>query len=335
MIQVEKLTKKFGSIAALDEVSFEIQKGEVVGLLGPNGAGKTTTMRILTGAMPPTSGSVRVAGHDVAAEPIQVKRHVGYLPEVPPLYPEMRVRAYLRFVAELKGVPKSKRGERVERALAQCWLEDRAQQPIEQLSKGYKQRVGIAQAILHRPDLLILDEPTSGLDPRQIIEVRQLVRELAGEHTVVLSSHILSEVGAVCERVVVVNRGRVVATDTVEELARRFGGGAAIQLVVDGPTDAVRSALAQVDGVVSVADPRPVEALGAGCWSYAVGADAGSDPRSELANVVVGGGWKLIELARPEIGLEEIFLKLTESSTSDAEGGSGPTFADTTSTKAA
>ena len=248
-------------------------------------------MRILTGAMPPTSGVVQVAGHDVARQPLTVKRLVGYLPEVPPLYPEMRVRAYLRFVAELKGMRKSERAAAVDRALTLCWLEDRAEQPIEQLSKGYRQRVGLAQAILHSPDLLVLDEPTSGLDPRQIIEVRQLIRELAGEHTVILSSHILNEIAASCERIVVVHKGTVVATDTVEALTKRFSGGQQIVLQVRGEVDAMRRSLQAVAGTDSVSlvdDTEP------GCWRCEVATPADRDLRSQLAAAIVNGGWSLL-----------------------------------------
>ncbi len=310
MIHVEGLSKIFGTVPALDRVSFDVAPGEVVGLLGPNGAGKTTTMRILTGAMAPTTGVVEVAGHDVAKEPLQVKKRVGYLPEVPPLYPEMRVAKYLHFVAELKRVPRSQRHERVEKALAQCWLEDRADQPIEQLSKGYRQRVGLAQAILHEPDLLILDEPTSGLDPRQIIEVRQLIRDLAGEHTVILSSHILSEIAASCQRLIVMNRGRVVATGSVADLAQRFEGGDKIVLQARGDLDALRAAIRSVSGVQQVVileDPAVPEG-----WRCEIVGPTKVDIRPQLAAAIVKGGWELIGLSRTELSLEEIFLRLTE-----------------------
>lgn len=310
MIHVDELTKVFGTVPAIDRISFDIKAGEVVGLLGPNGAGKTTTMRILTGAMPPTSGLVEVGGHDVAKTPIQVKKRVGYLPEVPPLYPEMRIAKYLHFVAELKGIPKAQRAARVEKALAQCWLEERADQPIEQLSKGYRQRVGLAQAILHEPDLLILDEPTSGLDPRQIIEVRQLIRDLAGDHTVVLSSHILSEIAASCERLIVMNRGLVVATDSVDNLSHRFKGGEKTVLQVRGDIDVLRGALSSfigVDEVVILEDTTASE-----CWRCEVTGPPDQDIRPQLASLIVNGGWELVGLSRTELSLEEIFLRLTE-----------------------
>jgi len=312
MIHVENLVKLFGSVPALNDISFDVGDGEVVGLLGPNGAGKSTTMRILTGAMPPTFGTVEVAGHDVRTAPLEVKKRVGYLPEVPPLYPEMRVAAYLRFVAELKGVPAKLRADRVDKALAQCWLEDRADQPIEQLSKGYRQRVGLAQAILHDPDLLILDEPTSGLDPRQIIEVRQLIRELAGEHTVMLSSHILSEIAASCERLIVMSRGSVVATDSVTALTRRFSGHEQVVLQVRGDADAIRRAVGTVPGVGDVTmidDPMP------GVWRCEIDGPTDEDIRPRLAAMVVNSGWELVGLTRTELSLEEIFLRLTEMTT--------------------
>ncbi len=314
MIHVENLAKRFGSIAAVDNISFDVEAGEVVGLLGPNGAGKSTTMRILTGAMPPTEGIVQVAGHDVATTPLEVKARVGYLPEVPPLYPEMKVRNYLRFVAELKRVPRKERAGRVDSALARCWLEERADQPIEQLSKGYKQRVGLAQAILHDPDLLILDEPTSGLDPRQIIEVRQLIRDLAGDHTVVLSSHILSEIAASVERIIVINQGRVVAADSVDRLAQRFSGGEHVTAQVRGDVDALRRMLPNVAGVASatvVDDPE------AGVWRCDLVAEPDIDIRAGAAASIVKAGFELVGMSRSEMGLEEIFLRLTEQGTND------------------
>ena len=226
----------------------------------------------------------------------------------------MHVRAYLRFVAELKGMPKSERAAAVDRALTLCWLEDRAEQPIEQLSKGYRQRVGLAQAILHSPNLLVLDEPTSGLDPRQIIEVRQLIRELAGEHTVILSSHILNEIAASCERLVVVHRGKVVATDTVEALTRQFSGGQKIVLQARGDVDAMRRALQAVvgaDNVALVDDTEP------GCWRCEVDTSADRDLRAQLAAAIVNGGWELIGMSRTELSLEQVFLRLTEEPDSD------------------
>ncbi|NKB87564.1 MAG: ATP-binding cassette domain-containing protein [Acidobacteria bacterium] len=316
MIHVENLVKRYGSNAAVDGVSFDVAAGEVVGLLGPNGAGKSTTMRILTGAMPPTDGIAEVAGHDVVEAPLDVKSRVGYLPEVPPLYPEMKVRSFLKFVAELKGVPRRDRKARVESALSRCWLEERADQPIEQLSKGYKQRVGLAQAILHDPELLILDEPTSGLDPRQIIEVRQLIRDLAGDHTVVLSSHILSEISASVQRVVVINEGKVVAADSVDELSRRFGGGDQVTVQVRGDADALRRMLPSLPGV---ADARIVEDVESDVWRCDLSAAPDTDVRPRVAAAVVNAGFELIGMTRREMGLEEIFLRLTDEVNQDAD----------------
>lgn len=318
MIQVENLTKVFGSIPVLGDVSFSVHGGEVVGLLGPNGAGKTTAMRILTGAIPPSSGTVRVAGHDVTQAPLEVKRRVGYLPEVPPVYPEMRVRSYLRFVAELKGVPKARRRERVEWALGQCSLENRADQPIEQLSKGHRQRVGLAQATLHDPDLLVLDEPTSGLDPRQIIEVRDLIRELSGEHTVVLSSHILSEIAASCERLIVMSQGRVVASDSVQRLSERFIGVGKVRLLARGPLDALHDAVRAVDGVDGLTDHQDPAT---GAWRLEITGPPDSELRPRIAAAVVEAGHELLALEHEELSLEAIFLRLTEDDEVAADDG--------------
>jgi ABC-2 type transport system ATP-binding protein len=310
MIHVQNLVKLFGSVPALNGVSFDVAAGDVVGLLGPNGAGKSTTMRILSGAMPPTAGVVQVAGRDIRQAPLEVRRSVGYLPETPPVYPEMRVAAYLRFVAELKGVPSAQRPGRIEKALAQCRLEDRADQPIEQLSKGYLQRVGLAQAILHDPDLLLLDEPTSGLDPRQVVEVRQLIRELAGEHTVILSSHILGEIAASCERVIVMSRGNVIAADAVDALTQRFSSHQQIVLHVRGDGDELRDTIGRIDGVERLVlsnDPGKVDT-----WRCELTGPIDRDVCPQLARLVVEGGWDLLGMTRTELSLEEIFLRLTE-----------------------
>src|SRR5271165_25067 len=224
MIQVEGLTKRYARNVAVDNISFSVDKGDIVGFLGPNGAGKTTTMRVLTCFLPPTSGTASVAGFDVFEKPMEVKKRIGYLPETPPLYPEMEVGDYLRFVGKLKGVPSSDLEKRVNEVAERCSIAPEKTKLISKLSKGYRQRVGLAQAIIHNPDVLILDEPTSGLDPHQIIETRALIKSLAGEHTIILSTHILSEVEAVCQKVIIINQGRVVATDSVSRLKTRAGG---------------------------------------------------------------------------------------------------------------
>ena len=307
MIEVEHLTKRYGPVTAVQDVSFQVHKGEILGLLGPNGAGKTTTMRVLTGYMPATDGRVVVAGHDVFEQPVEAKRRIGYLPETPPLYPDMTVREYLQFVAKIKGVPKGDRKARVEQVMARTWVADMAGRACGKLSKGYRQRVGLAQALIHNPDVLVLDEPTAGLDPKQIIETRRLIKELAGDHTIILSTHILPEVSQTCDRVVIINKGRVVAVDTPHNLTRRLRGAETIFVQVDGAraTDAA-AALAKVPGVVRV---EPVENAAAG--AFEVESETGRDVRRELAKAVVLGGHDLLELRPTRVSLEDIFLSLT------------------------
>src|SRR5436305_3203177 len=232
MIKVEGLTKRYARNVAVDHISFEVEKGQIVGFLGPNGAGKTTTMRMLTCFMPPTEGSAQVAGFDVRENPMEVKRRIGYLPETPPVYPEMEVIEYLDFVGRIKGVPKASLKSRIDEVMQQCAVTEVRNKEIGKLSKGYRQRVGLAQAIVHNPDVLILDEPTSGLDPRQIQETRSLIRGLAGDHTIILSTHILPEVEQICEKVIIISKGKVVATDTVENLTNRLRGSEAVALEV-------------------------------------------------------------------------------------------------------
>src|SRR5471032_2884078 len=229
MIKVEGLTKRYARTVAVDNISFEVEKGQIVGFLGPNGAGKTTTMRVLTCFLPPTEGTANVAGYDVLEHPEEVKKRIGYLPETPPLYPEMEVTEYLNFVGQLKGIPSGDIARRVDEVMGRCAIGDVRSKLIAKLSKGYRQRVGLAQAILHNPDVLILDEPTSGLDPKQIIETRELIKGLGGEHTIVLSTHILPEVSMTCGRVVIINKGRVVAEDTPENLTHRLQGAATVR----------------------------------------------------------------------------------------------------------
>jgi ABC-2 type transport system ATP-binding protein len=304
MIEVDSLTKRYGRATAVDGISFRVEKGEILGFLGPNGAGKTTTMRILTCYLPPTEGKARVAGHDVFAEPMEVKKRVGYLPETPPLYPDMEVGEYLEFCARIKGVPAS---ERLNDSIEKCKVGDVRTQLIGKLSKGYRQRVGLAQAILHNPDVLILDEPTAGLDPKQIIETRELIKGLAGSHTVVLSTHILPEVSMTCGRVVIINKGRVVAEDTPENLTRRLQGAGTIRLEARGNEATLLEAARSVAGVLAV-HPR---APHAGASIVDVEAAAGSDVRAELARAVVGKGLDLVGLQQHGMSLEEIFLHLT------------------------
>ncbi|MFQ6672511.1 MAG: ABC transporter ATP-binding protein, partial [Candidatus Tectimicrobiota bacterium] len=252
MIEVQHLTKFYGPVPAVQDVSFTVERGEVVGFLGPNGAGKTTTMRILTGFLAPTSGQVTVAGHDVAREPLKAKAHIGYLPERFPVYKEMTARAYLHFVAEVKGIPRAERAGRVEAALEQCGVTPEAHRLVGHLSKGFQQRLGLAQALVGEPEVLILDEPTVGLDPKQITEIRALIRELGRDRTVILSTHILPEVAVTCQRVLIISEGRLVAADTPANLSARHDRHTKVRLMVEGPGAAVRERLGRVPGVVAV-----------------------------------------------------------------------------------
>jgi ABC-2 type transport system ATP-binding protein len=314
MIEVVNLTKKYGRATAVDGVSFRVERGEILGFLGPNGAGKTTTMRILACYLPPTEGTARVAGHDVFAQPMEVKKRVGYLPESPPLYPDMSVQDYLDFCARIKGVPAKERKGRVSDAIEKVRVGDVRRKLIAKLSKGYRQRVGLAQAILHNPDVLILDEPTAGLDPKQIIETRELIRSLAGSHTVVLSTHILPEVSMTCGRVVIINNGRVVAEDTPENLTRRLRGAGTIRVEARGDAAAILDALRAVPGVLA-AHPRGGHDGGV---IVDVEAEAGRDVRPDLASAVVANGHALLGLQQMGMSLEEIFLHLTTTDAAEA-----------------
>jgi ABC-type multidrug transport system, ATPase component len=307
VIEVQHLTKRYGPVTAVDDISFTVQRGEILGFLGPNGAGKTTTMRVLTGYMPPTDGKAIVAGYDVFEQPIEAKRRTGYLPETPPLYPDMTVRDYLTFVARIKGVPRGERTARVNEMMEKTRISDVANRHCGKLSKGYRQRVGLAQALMHNPDVLILDEPTAGLDPKQIIETRQLIKALAGDHTIILSTHILPEVSQTCQRVVIINRGRVVAVDTPDNLTARLRGSETMYLQVDAGGADVASVLQRVSGVTRVATADSKQHV----VGYEVDSEAGRDVRRELAAAVVGRGWGLLELRPMRLSLEEIFLHVT------------------------
>jgi ABC-2 type transport system ATP-binding protein len=310
MIQVTGLSKRYARHVAVNNISFSVEKGEIVGFLGPNGAGKTTTMRILTCFMPPTGGSASVAGYDVFEQPFEVKKHIGYLPEAPPLYPEMSVSDYLEFVARLKNIPAAEIKSRTAQVMERCAVADVSGKLISKLSKGYRQRVGLAQAIIHNPDVLILDEPTSGLDPKQINETRELIKSLAGEHTIILSTHILPEVEAICKKVIIINRGELVRADSVERLK-----GAAIQIQVDtdGTADAfaVGQRLEQVPGVSKVIEDKP---LPDGRLVFEIESLQGVNPRADVARAIIQSGWNLLEL-KSNSSLEEAFLAATASST--------------------
>jgi ABC-2 type transport system ATP-binding protein len=311
MIEVENLTKRYGRHTAVDGISFKVEKGEILGFLGPNGAGKTTTMRVLTCYLPPTDGTARVAGYDVFEKPLEVKKRVGYIPETPPLYPDMTVRTFLDFVAKIKGVASKERRARVDETMEKCRVGDVRDKIIGRLSKGYRQRVGLAQAILHNPEVLILDEPTAGLDPKQIIETRELIKSLGGEHTIVLSTHILPEVSMTCGRVVIINKGRVVAEDTPENLTRRLRGAGTLRVEVRGDVGPVFDVLRTVPGVLQV---RP-KSDGSGGATFEVEAESGRDVRPDLARAVVQTGFDLLTLQPVGMSLEEIFLHLTTTDT--------------------
>ena len=313
MIEVQHVIKHYGPVAAVSDVSFRVEKGQILGLLGPNGAGKTTTMRVLTGCVPPTGGTAKIAGFDVIDEPIEAKRRTGYLPETPPLYPDMTVREYLTFCARINGLRSSVRKGCIDEAMARTSIADMGDRHCGKLSKGYRQRVGLAQAILHNPDVLILDEPTAGLDPKQIIETRELIKALAGDHTIILSTHILPEVSQTCERVVIINRGKVVAEDTPENLTGRLQGSDTVRLRMDSGGADPEAALTATPGVASVSVGAPDK----DGVLVEVQAQSGADIRRALANTVVTRGWGLLEMTRARLSLEEVFLELT---TEEAEG---------------
>lgn len=304
MIQVEHLTKHYGPKTAIADVTFTVEKGEVLAFLGPNGAGKTTTMRILAGALPATSGTARVAGYDCFDQPIDVKRVIGYLPEVPPLYGEMTVTEYLRFVGRIKGIGASQLPGALEHVTERLSLGEVRGRLIANLSRGFKQRVGLAQALIHDPPVLILDEPTTGLDPKQIIEIRELIKELAGSHTIILSTHILPEATAVASRVVIIHEGRIVAEDSQERLSARLRRSEKVSLMVKAAPADARERLVTVPGVLSVHqdDER----------TFLVEAELGCDLREDLARFVVLNGWGLLELKLVTITLEDVFLRLTQ-----------------------
>jgi ABC-2 type transport system ATP-binding protein len=324
MIKVEGLTKRYARTVAVDNISFEVDKGQIVGFLGPNGAGKTTTMRVLTCFLPPTSGTASVAGFDVLENPMEVKRRIGYLPETPPVYPEMEVNEYLRFTGRLKGISSADISKKIDEVVGRCALGDVRTKLIGKLSKGYRQRVGLAQAIIHNPDVLILDEPTSGLDPKQIIEIRELLKHLSGDHTIILSTHILSEVEQSCERVIIISQGKLVAIDSVSNLTNRLRGSESVAVEVEAPAGApnpseVQQRLEQVSGVsrVVLKDSRN------GRLAFEVESLQGRQIRSELARSVVHSGWNLSELHAVGLSLEDIFLELTSTEKEKAAAAGG------------
>lgn len=310
MIEVEHLSKIYGSASAIQDVCFEVEPGEILGFLGPNGAGKTTTMRILAGYLPATTGTARIAGYDVHEDSMAVRRRIGYLPETPPLYPDMTVEGFVHFVAKIKGVAAGDRNLKVKTAIERCNLTEKRKILIRKLSKGFRQRVGIAQAIVHDPPAIILDEPTVGLDPRQIIDVRNLIKSLAGEHTIILSTHILPEVSMTCSRVAIINRGRLVATNTPESLMAQLAGGSGYELEVDGDATKLQRLLQVLPGICLV-EIVPVEDLPPQRSLIRITCVPNTEPGRDIAAVTIGAGLGLHELRRTRATLEDVFLELT------------------------
>ena len=315
MIEVENLTKYYGNFPALIDISFQVERGEILGFLGPNGAGKSTAMKILTGFIPPTSGRASVAGFDIVSNSLDARRHIGYMPETVPLYTDMSVQDYLTFMGRVRGMSSAYIRRRIGDVIGICNLEQYQSAYISKLSKGFRQRVGIAQAILHEPDVLILDEPTIGIDPIQVVETRQLIKSLGGEHTVIISTHILPEVSMICGRVVIIHEGQIVAVDDPTDLGARLRGVERIELDVKGPRKQIVGALGAVHGISGV------ERLdsGDGYSSFVVEAEPGTEVRAQLAVAVVEGGWNLLRLESVGMSLEEIFLRLTTSEPTTSE----------------
>ncbi len=310
MIEVDQLSKQYGSTVAIKNVSFSVEPGEILGFLGPNGAGKTTTMRILTGYLPATRGTARIAGKDVHTDSMAVRQRIGYLPETPPLYAEMTVEGFLNFVAQIKGVSAGDRPTRITSAIERCNLQEKRQTIIRKLSKGFRQRVGIAQAIVHNPPVIVMDEPTVGLDPRQIIQVRNLIKSLAGEHTIILSTHILPEVSATCDRIAIIDRGEIIATDSPENLVERSTRQGGYRVELRGEMESALSVLRSVPGVVKV-QSELAEGLMDGHFRYRVTTGGTEDVGSAIASAVVARGLDLFELSRSRASLEEVFINLT------------------------
>ncbi|MBI2830320.1 MAG: ATP-binding cassette domain-containing protein [Chloroflexi bacterium] len=302
MIRVKNLIKYYGKRLAVDNISFNVEKGEIVGFLGPNAAGKTTTMRILTGFLSPTQGEAWVADYSVLSHSLEARRHIGYFAEAVPLYTDMSVRSYLDFFARLRGLDKNRTKSRIDDVVGMCHLEEYIDVIIGKLSKGFRQRVGLAQAFIHEPEVLILDEPTVGIDPIQVASTRQLIKELGKEHTILLSTHILPEVSMTCERVIIINKGKIIAQDRIENLSSLVAGSKRVRLEVEGPSEKVVERLRQIKGVLRVQRENS---------HYIIEHPAGQDIRSKITDAIVQSGWKLLSVESVEMSLEDIFLKLT------------------------
>jgi len=314
MIEVQHLTKRYGSVTAIDDISFRVEKGEILGFLGPNGAGKTTTMRIITGFMPPTKGTVKVANYDVFEKPIEVKRRIGYLPEIPPLYSDMTTEEFLNFAGKLKQIPSNQINQRINDVCAKVDIEDVRKKTIKTLSKGFRQRVGLAQALIHDPEILILDEPTIGLDPIQIREVREMIRSFSGAHTVILSTHILPEASMICNRVVIIDKGKLIAQDTPAGLAKSMEGIEKLRISIEGSLDEVTSAVLSTEGVKRVIEKSTEN----GVCTLTLECDFQFHVRKSISQVISEKGWSMLEMKVEESTLEDIFLRLT-SDTSEEE----------------
>ena len=308
MIKVENLTKYYGEIRGIDDISFSIEKGEIAGFLGPNGSGKTTTIRILTCFFPPTKGKAQVAGYDVTAHPMEVRKRIGYVPETVPLYPDMQVTTYLNFVAEAKRIGRGERKRKIGEVMEQCSIVEVGHRLVGNLSKGFRQRVGLAQALLNDPEVLILDEPTIGLDPKQMVEIREFIKSLAGERTIILSSHILPEVSMTCERIVIIHEGSVVAVDSPDNLMARLQKTAKTVVHIEGDKGAIREKLETVPGIITVAEKGEISP---GVFAYEVESDKSKEVAGELSSLVHTNNWKLIEMRTEKMSLENIFIELT------------------------
>ena len=308
LIEVRNLVKRYGDHLAVDHLSFTVEKGKIYGFLGPNGAGKSTTMNIMTGYLALSEGEVIINGQNILEHPIAARRHIGYLPEIPPLYTDMTVTEYLKFAAELKGIPKAQRGGQIDQVIALTHLEDVRGRLIRNLSKGYRQRVGLAQAILGFPEIIILDEPTVGLDPKQIIEIRDLIRSLAGEHTVILSSHILSEVQEVCDQVLIINHGKLIASGTPVELERRLSGSTLELTVKSDDGETIRETLAALDGITA-AEVSP--SANPGELNITLSCAQGTDPREAVSSACIAAGIPILMMKSADVSLEQIFLEVT------------------------
>ena len=317
MIEVKSLTKKYGELTAVNNISFEVAKGEIVGFLGPNAAGKSTTMKVLTCFMTPTNGTAVVAGYDVLENPLEVRRRIGYLAESNPLYSDLPVSDFLSFIADMRNIPKSDKKEKIKKIIKTCGLEKVIRQNIGKLSKGYRQRVGLAQAMIHDPEILVLDEPTSGLDPIQIVEIRDLIKELGKEKTVIFSTHILAEVEATCSRVIIINEGKIAGSGTIDELQRKSKSGAIVYAKIRGPKETVlaklKTACLPAGQAGQITDVKAIQDLGNNLNKYEIGCLDEVDINESVFNLVKNNNWVLTELYREQATLEDVFLKLTSS----------------------